>query len=265
MPTERAAENPPAALFLFAHQDDEFGVFQKIVDEVEAGSQVCCAYLTNGNFNQVSSARRNRESLAVLTKLGVKEKDIFFAGDTLSIPDAKLPAHLAQASNWIQAWLSGFPRIRAIHVTAWEGGHHDHDALHAITVELARKNDLLPLVRQFSLYNGDGCAGPLFRVLRPLPGNGMAEYKRMPWINRFRFLRHCLRYPSQAKTWLGLFPFVVLHYLWNGTQATQPVSSDNIRRRPHAGPLYYERRKFFTWEEMADRLAAWRAKESSGG
>ena len=32
----------PAALFLFAHQDDEFGIFQKIVDELHAGSHVCC-------------------------------------------------------------------------------------------------------------------------------------------------------------------------------------------------------------------------------
>ena len=247
----------PAALFLFAHQDDEFGIYQKIVDELQAGSQICCAYLTDGSRNGVSAKRRNRESLAVLTHLEVREEDIFFAGEALSIEDGTLPEHLDRASGWIRNWLCSYPQIRSIYVPAWEGGHHDHDALHAITVSIAQMNDTISLVRQFPLYNGYLCGGPLFRVLLPLKNNGFVENRSIPWKNRLRFLRHCLSYPSQAKTWLGLFPFVFLHYLGRGTQTTQPVSIERLSQRPHAGPLYYERRRFFTWEQMANCLSSW--------
>ncbi|MBK9197567.1 PIG-L deacetylase family protein [Candidatus Skiveiella danica] len=245
----------PAALFLFAHQDDEFGIFQKIVDELHAGSHVCCAYLTQGGHSNSLAERRNLESLSVLSKLGVSNKDIFFAGDTLRIRDGKLLENLDLASSWIQSWWSNYPQIRSLYVPAWEGGHPDHDALHAITVRTAQKNNILSLARQFSLYNGYRCIGPLFRVLLPIPLNGLVESRPISWKNRLRFLRHCLSYPSQIRTWIGLLPFVFLHYMVFGVQNTQLISLERIKHRPHAKRLYYERRKFCTWENMANRLS----------
>lgn len=244
----------PSALFLFAHQDDEFGVFQKIIDEQRHGRRVFCAYLTDGAFEGQSSVRRNRESLAVLTKLGVQKEDIFFAGHTLSIPDGSLLDHLMIASDWIANWLKRYPMVTAIYLPAWEGGHHDHDALHAMGVIAAEEAGLIKFVLQFPLYNGYKCAGPMFRVLLPLPMNGEIERKKISWINRLQFLLYCLSYPSQITTWLGLFPFALLHYVFYGTQVLQPVSRERIRYRPHSGPLYYERRQFCTWEKMSARL-----------
>lgn len=244
------------SVFLFAHQDDEFGIFQNIIEEQRRGCRIVCAYLTDGG---ASSLRRNQESLVVLRKLGVQEQDVFFMGHSLSIPDAGLHGHLEPAANWIREWLSGFSQVTSIYIPAWEGGHHDHDALHAITVSVAHEMGILTRVRQFPLYNGYGLAGPLFRVFLPLPLNGEVERARISWKSRFRFLCYCLSYPSQAKTWIGLFPFVALHYLVNGKQLLQPVSVERIHSRPHDGPLYYERRGFSTWEEMATRLSKWRS------
>ena len=248
----------PVALFLFAHQDDEFGIFQKIIDEQEKGHRVCCAYLTDGVINGCSSQRRNLESLFVLQQLGVQKQDIFFAGHELAIEDARLHEHLESAANWISEWLAGFSQVASICVPAWEGGHHDHDALHAITVRIAEERGILGCVRQFSLYNGYGCIGPLFRVCVPLPFNGAIEKTSIPWGNRLKFLRYCLSYSSQAKTWIGLFPFVAFHYLVVGKQLLQPVSVDRIQHRPHNGELYYEWRGFSTWEKMSALLSNWR-------
>lgn len=245
----------PVALFLFAHQDDEFGVFQKIIDEQRIGRRVLCAYLTNGAFAGQSSLPRNRESLAVLAHLGVREGDIFFAGQMLCIPDGGLPDHLELAIEWIGNWFAHGQIVSAIYLPAWEGGHHDHDALHALGVVAAEKRGLLEIVRQFSLYNGYKCGGPLFRVLLPLSMNGDLEVIKVPWVNRLRFFRYCLSYPSQMITWVGLLPFVLLHYIFYGTQIVQTVSRERIRHRPHRGPLYYERRGFFTWEKMSNRLS----------
>lgn len=253
-----ARQDGAHALFLFAHQDDEFGVYQRILDCRRRGLRVACAYLTDGRTAKASAAQRNRESLAVLARLGVAPEDVFFAGAELGIGDARLPLHLAEAAGWIGRWLDRYPLIDALHVTAWEGGHHDHDALHALAVTLAAGKDLLARTWQFPLYQAKGLPGPLFRVLAPLPENGPALAVRIPWKHRWTHLRACLSYPSQRTTWIGLFPFVLLHYLLRGVEQLQPVALRRLEERPHAGALYYEKRAFFTWPRMRAALDAWR-------
>jgi hypothetical protein len=115
---------------------------------------------------------------------------------------------------------------------------------------------LLSRTWQFSLYQAKGLPGPLFRVLAPLPENGPAAAIGIPWRRRLQHLRACLSYPSQRNTWIGLFPFVLLHYLLRGVEQLQPVTVGRLLERPHAGALYYEKRKFFTWEQMRQALAA---------
>ena len=53
------------------------GFFKKIVNEVQLGHRVCCAFLTDGVVNGGSAHRRNQGSLSVLKQLGVQEQDIF--------------------------------------------------------------------------------------------------------------------------------------------------------------------------------------------
>jgi hypothetical protein len=243
MPTE-----PAGALFLFAHQDDEFGVFGRIEHERMIGRRVFCAYLTDGAAGNVTSAQRNRESLAVLQKLGVAAADVVFAGESLGIGDAQLLQHLPRAAEWLRDWMAGHRPAR-VYAPAWEGGHPDHDALHALAVHLAPAKTL-----QYSLYNAWQRRAPFFRVLSPLPANGAAQCERIRWRDRLRYLRLCLAYPSQAKTWLGLFPFVLAHYLLRGTQCVQAADPARIRQRPHEGVLYYEARGFHTWDAVSARL-----------
>jgi LmbE family N-acetylglucosaminyl deacetylase len=256
MPTETGKG---AALFLFAHQDDEFGVFQRIADCRRRGLRVACAYLTDGATAGASAATRNAESRAVLAQLGVPRAEVFFAGELLGIGDAQLPQHLARAGDWLAGWLDGFAGIDSLHVTAWEGGHHDHDALHALAVTIAAQRGLLGRTFQYSLYQAKGLPGPLFRVLAPLPENGPATRWPVPWSARLRHLRHCLSYPSQRATWLGLFPFVLLYYVTRGDQQLQPVALARVAQRPHAGRLYYEKREFFSWDRMERAIAEWHA------
>lgn len=258
MPTERG----PVALFLFAHQDDEFGVFQRITDCRAQGLRVACAYLTDGATPKATTAQRNLESLAVLARLGVAREDVHFAGQQLGIGDAQLPQHLQRAARWLESWLDEFTEIDSLHVTAWEGGHHDHDALHALAVTVAARRGLLARTWQYSLYQAAGLPGPLFRVLAPLPQNGPVQSSSIPWRARRTYLGHCLSYPSQRGTWIGLFPFVLLHYLLHGTQSLQPVDPARLDQRPHEGPLYYEKRGFFTWDRMTGALDAWRTNHS---
>lgn len=241
-------------IFLFAHQDDEFAIYQIISDEIASGSNVYCAYLTDGVPIGHSSERRNQESILALTKLGVVRENILFMGDILEIADGKLIDNLKKAKDSLIGWIYSAGNVRNIYLPAWEGGHPDHDSLHAIGVIAAFESNLLDIVFQYPLYNSYRCIGPLFRVLYPLPSNGEVIYKKMSWINRFRFLRLILCYPSQKVTWIGLLPFVFIHYFLSGTQSLQKVSLKRLVERPHIGKLYYEKRHFYTWREMVEKL-----------
>ncbi|ELX10629.1 N-acetylglucossaminyl phosphatidylinositol deacetylase [Janthinobacterium sp. HH01] len=252
MPTDQQA----VALFLFAHQDDEFGVFQTIEDCRRQGWRVVCAYLTHGAHG--SAERRNQESRRVLATLGVADADIVFAGDALGIVDASLPRHLAAAGAWLTPWLASHAGgLRLLCAPAWEGGHHDHDALHFLAVQTAAGLGLGALLRQYALYNAHRCPGPLFRVLSPLAANGPVQSTPVPWRARLRHLRLCLSYPSQRITWIGLFPFVLAHAVLRGRQALQPAAPARLAQRPHPGPLYYENRRFYTWEQLQADMAGY--------
>jgi LmbE family N-acetylglucosaminyl deacetylase len=254
MPTEAQSKGTSVAAFLLAHQDDEFGVFQKILDELALGKRVVCIFMTSGTVGDRSSSARNRESLTVLKKLGVQADNVLFVGEKLKIDDGMLMYRLDDAASWLRAWIAGCPSLDGLYLPAWEGGHPDHDALHAVGVTIAAAMGLLDITKQSSLYNGYKRPGQLFNVMRPLPMNGPAEPIAVPWRNRIAFMRYCLSYPSQRRTWMGLFPFVLLHYVFGGRDAMQPVAPERLTSRPHEGPLYYERRQFTTWSELSKRV-----------
>jgi len=237
-------------LYFLPHQDDEYGVFHRIHTDVKNGERPVCIYCTDGGRYAL---RRNRESSTVLTSLGVLFNDIYFYGTEDGIRDGQLcrqfPALLAR----LQTWMAD-PRGEAIYAPAWEGGHPDHDGLHAAVVVLAHKYEILHKVRQFPLYNGHRRPGPFYRVLSPLEANGPAESAALPWARKYAYLRCCLSYQSQAKAWLGLFPFVLWHYLWVGREVAQPVNYERLMSPPHDRPLYYERRNYFSWLEMQTRI-----------
>lgn len=244
------------AIFLFAHQDDETAVFQTILDELNMNRQVLCLFFTTGMKKESNASQRNNESISVLTKLGVEREDIYFIGDELCISDGDLINSMPQVANWFEHDLLKKDHVVRMYVPAWEGGHPDHDALHAISVVIGQKFQRLSLMRQYSLYNGYRCSGPIFRTFMPLPENGPVEKTKVTWRNRFRFLRFCLQYPSQRMTWIGLFPMMLTHYMIWGTQNLQPVSRKRITAPPHQGALYYERRKFSTYSLVREKISA---------
>ena len=244
-----------SALLFLAHQDDEFGAQKLIDDAVALGIQVHCVFLTQAPDPDLN-ARRNQESLSVLLRLGVCEEAVSFAGEDLNILDGQLQWHLAEVADWVNKAMVNHDPLH-IWIPAWEGGHPDHDALHAVVVELAAAHGLLGRVLQFPLYNGWHCKGPMFRVMHALPDNGLVFKIPLPWSARWRYLRNCLAYPSQLKTWLGLFPFVLALMLFKGVQQVQGVSRERLIQRPHKGCLYYESRGFSTWATLQMNVSRW--------
>ena len=50
----------PLSVFLFAHQDDEFGVFFQLERERLAGRRVCCIFVTDGGATSCPGYSRCR-------------------------------------------------------------------------------------------------------------------------------------------------------------------------------------------------------------
>ena len=228
------------SLFLFAHQDDEFGVMHQIEKEIKSGCTVYCVFATTGVAFDEDPKSRNEESLKVLTALGVARKNIFFMGEALGISDGNVLTCGLMFRQWLLTWVQKCQSLTAIYIPAWEGGHTDHDALHAVTIETISSNGPEITLWQYPLYNSEGLKWGFFRVLAPLHANGHVHYENIPWVARWRYLRLCLSYKSQFKSWLGLFPFVLWHYFFKGWQSLQLTSHTRIQERPHNGQLYCE-------------------------
>ena len=239
-----------SSLFIFAHQDDECGCFFELHRLVARGDKVLVVYLTSGTPDGNTSHLRDSESINILVKLGVPSSNIYFLGSQEGIPDGKLSSHLEGAFQSVLN-LIGYSRLpQRLYFLAWEGGHQDHDAAHLIGLALGKRLGILENCFQFPLYTGHNLPSIFFKLFAPLPDNGAKNLSRISWRQRFEFLSYCLCYPSQKKTWLGLFPFFLFHYLFSGTQIFQPVSLLRIMQQPHTGRLLYERRGFYSYQKF---------------
>ena len=246
-------------LFLFPHQDDESPVFHEIDQLTKNAEPLTIIFLTTGQASTEVCERRNRESLAVLDRLGVKKSQVHFLGSKVGAPDGQLHRHLEKLHLAITALMKD-ELIDGIYVPAWEGGHQDHDAAHMLGVALASQWKCLESSRQFPYYHGQGLKSIFFKTLSPLPGNGQPKTAYIAPRKRLQYLSMLLLYKSQVKALVGLGPFIVLHYLFYGTQVLQGLSVARMGEKPHQGPMLYERRAFCSFDVFQQETAEFRLK-----
>ena len=244
------SESP--ALFIFAHQDDECGCFSELNRLVDRGDEVFVVYLTSGTPDGRPSQLRNLESVGTLARIGIARNNIHFLGEQIAIPDGQLSCNLEKVYESVLEMSSTIGLPKRLYFPSWEGGHQDHDAAHLIGLALGKRLKIIDNCFQFSLYTGHNLPSVFFKVLTPLPDNGAQIVFRISWRKRFQFLSYCLCYPSQKLSWLGLFPFFFIHYLFSGTQIFQPVSLSRIIEQPHPGKLLYERRGVYSYQEFVE-------------
>ncbi|MDB5582200.1 MAG: hypothetical protein JWR80_7376 [Bradyrhizobium sp.] len=248
-------------LFLFPHQDDEFGVFHLLDEQARQGHRPICIFLTDGVAGRATARQRNAESLQVLARSGIAPSSIHFLGTDLAVGDQSLVDHLDRLFDAVSEIALG-NSVSSIHVPAWEGGHPDHDATVLLGRALAGSIDLPGGLWQFPLYNAYQTGLVPFRVLLPLPSNGPCSTFSVPRGARLAHLRRCLMYPSQWKTWAALLPVVSWQYLRSPEQVLQPVLDERLSERPHAGALLYERRGWTSWDAQMRRSEQFRARHS---
>lgn len=254
MRSDSSAGGP--VLFLLAHPDDEFGVFPWIEHALAEGDALHCAWMTDGGWGGQDILRRQAESERVLSRMGVKGTSMHFLGGQHGFADGDLWNQLEPAMQTLRARYSGLSLSRVV-FPAWEGGHPDHDASHLLGLALARELGAEAL--QYTLYQGEGLPGPLFKVLSPLPANGPSIPLVVSAKQRLRYIFACLQFRSQWKSFAGLLPFYALKLCFTRHPfVLQPVQAPRTAERPHPGPLLYERRGGPDWDLFASRTAPYR-------
>jgi N-acetylglucosamine malate deacetylase 1 len=241
---------------ILAHQDDEVAMGPRISERVRSGGQVHCVFLTDGGAGRTRPNRRNAESLRALTSLGVSVQNVSFLGERAGIRDGHLVGQLDKAFQILkEATVTAQPM--EVLCPAWEGGHPDHDASHLLALALAVQWRCLDSVWAYSIYNGHRTWGTFFRVAHRLPGFAEGGDWKLSFREGVRQALLCRFFPSQWRSWLGLFPELAWRVVGQRRLVEIRGSLDVIRRRPHDGSLYYERRFGMTYEafrKLSDRF-----------
>jgi len=236
--------------YLFAHQDDEFGVFIKLKEDIKK-YDTYIFYLTKGTnkkLNKLKPTNRDKESLKTLVKIGLSKKNIFFLGREFQIDHNKLYLNLNFIFKKLMQKINIIGKPNMIISHSWEGGHEDHDACNLIARKFAHKFKILDKSFEFSLYNSYKSSFFYYRVFNPIKKGGK-KYKTN--LRTRLFLIFLLfNYKSQIKTWIGLYPFIIYHYLFKGYNFIENLNSSLFIKRPHKNVLLYEKRKSCTFKKF---------------
>jgi len=244
MQPERDAD----VLVVLAHQDDEVGVLTRIRWEQAHGARVWCAYATDG-AKTTPAAVRDAESRAVLASAGVPPERIGLLGEDRRIADGALAAHAPAALAALRGWGERILALRCIYTLDWEGGHHDHDTVHAIALAYARER-AVP-VFAFSLYNGFARAPGWYRVTSFVPRAGAGIVRRaLSLRDALAPLRAVTRYPSQWRSWMGLAGGLAVRAIARREERMRGAHVAALAERPHAGVLLYEARFGGRYEDV---------------
>ena len=236
-----------ALVHVFAHFDDEYCALPLIKRRVREGLDQRFLYVADYATRELA-ATRFAETQALLAHLGIDPAHALHIGPGTGAVDGTVFLHLDAAYAALQAAVRAIGPVERFICTAYEGGHMDHDMCALMTAELAREQGGAP-VEMISLYNGKGLFGPFFHGGSPLPENGpvtrvssrAAEWAA--WMAEVRF------FPSQTKTWLGLWPAMFWTYAKRGF-GYQILDPARLSERPHGGSLFYERMFQQPYEEV---------------
>lgn len=239
-------------VYILAHCDDEYAALPLILEAKAASRDQIFLYVAENRGVELS-ARRMSEVRTFLAELGLPQDSAAYACVGTGAYDGQVHLHLAACLSALRERLDAIDKVEKIVIAAWEGGHADHDACAALAAVLAAERGVG--IEQFSLYNRRGLKAVPFQACAPVPENGPVRRLQLSpgqWL-RWALLVRC--YPSQATSWLGLWPSMFAGFLLRGGYGVQTLEPARLSERPHAGDLLYERRFGVPYEVVAQAVA----------
>ncbi len=231
--------------FILSHQDDEFGLFNVIEEVTKKQNNVFVIYLTSGlktknQNNKNKKLQRDKESLKVLMKLGVRRNNIIFLGKKLNIPIYKLYKNLHNVYQELNRFLKKLKGKHVIYTHSWEGGNEDHDACFIIVKKMFSKNFKVSRVFEFSQYHNFKTILP-FKVQNLISDKNKIYRNKINIKNKIKYIAYLFNYISQLYLWIPIYPFIIARILMNDYGNLKAVKKNLIFKRPHKGKLLYEK------------------------
>jgi LmbE family N-acetylglucosaminyl deacetylase len=121
---------PSAALFLLAHHDDEVFCAGLLTRALREGRRIKLLWATAGGL--APAARRLAEGRRVQRLLALPDQDVRLIG----LPDQHAVENLSRLEREAADLLDD---VDEVYVTAWEGGHPDHDAMNLVAARLRER------------------------------------------------------------------------------------------------------------------------------
>ena len=243
-------------IVILAHQDDEFGVFNRI-SSFNNKKDIFIFYMTSG-VKKILSPKKNNfrdlESIKVLKKLGVQEKNIFFIGRKLLVKPNNLYMKMSSVYKELFYIIKNLEGEKIIYSHSLEGGHEDHDACYYLTKKILCNLNSVKRAYQFPLYHGKNLPFIFFKVLNTISENGKVSMRYIKFRDRLKFIFLLFLYKSQKKIWIGLYPFIIFKYFFYKNDSVQTIKKDYKVRRPHYGKLLYEKRGFCKYRKFENKI-----------
>jgi len=232
---------PGAALFLLAHHDDEVFCAGALGAALAAGRRIRILWATAGGL--APAARRLSEGRRVQRLLALPDADVHMLG----LPDQHAVDHLGLLEREAASLMDG---VAKVFVTAWEGGHPDHDAMNLVAARLrARAGDAgtRPAFFEFGLYRrgrgGLAVKTPVLDAEPVLDASGLA-------------LRRALVHADSSQ-WPSLGVLALagrLQHTWETEPVRELPPARDYSLPPAPEPMLY--RLYTRWDFAAFRRAA---------
>ncbi|MFH0823171.1 MAG: PIG-L family deacetylase [Pseudomonadota bacterium] len=224
-------------MFLFAHPDDDVFICGTMRALIEAEADLTGVWLTSGGFLGGSEARET-ELAAAMEVLGLGREGIRL----LRLPDLGLVSGLEGYADTLAQVMSE-TRPDVIFVTAFEGGHPDHDAANFMAFEASARIGIKPRIFEFPLYNGSGPRRHWRWRINRFPDDGVPVF-HTPLPGDVLRRKYCImrKYSSQ---WMYMIPARLACRRIGEPGTGEPYRLCPPDRdhtvRPHVGTLNYER------------------------
>ncbi len=241
-------------LFFFAHPDDDCFTVGLLSRLLQAGADVHAVWVTSGDARG-GGALREAELTKAMDALGLHASRRIF----LRFPNRGL---LPLLSDLRASFIDLFQRLQpdCCYVTAWEGGHEDHDLINKVLCSALRVGSFDKSgVRayEFPLYNITGSRLLLRWRINGFPPGGVRTCCLPLTSTEISLKRRMMRtYRSQ---WQDMLPFMLampgVRLRRKGEQYRSLQWNDTVCERPHAGLLNYERGpNKMSFAKLADAL-----------
>ena len=241
-------------IFLLSHQDDEIAILNHIKQSVESNDKIFIFYCTNGRIKKIEHSKivdkREKESIKVLEKIGVKRESVIFLGNKLDTNSYELHNKLDVTFDELSDFFEKIKDEIILFTHSWEGGNVDHDSCFVLALKLIKKFTLISQAYQFAMYNSNKMPFNFYRAFSPIKENGPLLKFDIKLKDKMQFISILFYYKSQLKIWIGLYPFLIFKIVFNKYGYLQVIDRNFILKKPHENDLWYEKRNFITYNEI---------------